>query len=296
MCWTDDAQLPMHGRDPGLHRRELGRLEHPPSEECREERGHVVGGRDDLAGPPRRGADQGRDVDELPGDDRQPAQAPEVAMGDPSGDRTPRRERGCVEAERTKDPFPQLVAERRPRGGLDYETEQDVVRVRVVPVRSGTEEQLVPGGDPHEFTRRPRAPGMGDPLRRPLSVGRVVVETARVVEQLAERDRPALGHKARYPPVHGIREAKPSLGGELERDRGDKRLGDTRDPEAVARRHREAGSDPGQSSGCATDAGGRSHDDDRAGRAVLDELLDDLVQLQHRRGSSCAGRRFRCGG
>ena len=69
---------------------------------------------------------------------------------------------------------------------------------------------------------------------QPFVVG-VVVDPARVVEQLPEADRPAVRNEVRKPTVEWVVEPQHPLGGELEDERRDEGLGDASDAVDVFR-------------------------------------------------------------
>ena len=61
-----------------------------------------------------------------------------------------------------------------------------------------------------------------------------------MVEQLADRDRPAVRDEPRQPFLDRVIEAEPPLADELESDRGNERLRNAPDPEAIGRAQRDA--------------------------------------------------------
>ncbi len=78
-------------------------------------------------------------------------------------------------------------------------------------------------------------------LRRDDQVPRVVVDAARVLKQVADLDPVrVLSQEPGQPPIHRVAQTDPPLGDELEHDRGDHRLGDAADAEAVGCSHRGA--------------------------------------------------------
>ena len=92
--------------------------------------------------------------------------------------------------------------------GLHDQSGQQVVGVRVVVVGAGRADQVVGQGEPDETPRRPHVPEI------PRQVGREdagvvveLVETAGVVEQLADGDPRRAAHETGQVAAHGGRES-----------------------------------------------------------------------------------------
>jgi hypothetical protein len=106
----------------------------------------------------------------------------------------------------------------------------------------------------------------------------IVEQAARVAEQLADRDRVAVGQQPRQDARDRLVEPQPPLVGELQHDHGDERLRNARDAEAVGAGERNAR--PAASETCCArrKPDGVSHDGERAGSSVAYELPRDAVE------------------
>src|SRR5207244_2369504 len=135
-------------------------------------------------------------------------------------------------------PPAKLVCDRLARDSSDDQAEEDVVRVRVRPALAGREQRLVVRGEPDELLRRPRTGEVAAQVGPEQAlVLRVVVEAARVVEELPYGDVLALRDQPGQPPLDRVVEPELALADELEDDDGHERLRDAADAKAVGDAH-----------------------------------------------------------
>src|SRR5262249_20782207 len=101
---------------------------------------------------------------------------------------------GAAHAERPKDAGLNLVLEVPPGDCFDEQTEQNAVRVRIVKALSRGEVWRMTERDAQQFVPRPALLRLVVEYRVEHEVLAVVVEAARHVEELADRDVFAVGH------------------------------------------------------------------------------------------------------
>ena len=142
-----------------------------------------------------------------------------------------------MEAERAEDPVAQLSGDRAVSDRLDHESGQDVVGVRVRPAPARREQRPVRDSDLDQLPGCPHPQRVRQHGGAKGSIVDVVVEAARVLKQLADRDRAAVRDKPRQPTAERIVQLQLSFPDQLQQHRGDERLGDAPDPEPINRRH-----------------------------------------------------------
>jgi hypothetical protein len=102
-----------------------------------------------------------------------------------------------------------------PLGARDDQPEQDVVRVRVAPVRAGCEQRRLSDAPSYELQRPPRLQRISQKLQVEREID-VVAQAAGVVQQLPRGDRGSVGHQTRQPPLHVVVKPQAPLGDELQ--------------------------------------------------------------------------------
>jgi hypothetical protein len=142
--------------------------------------------------------------------------------------------------------------------------------------------------DGDKLARRPLSPRIGEALIDPGLVVIEVEQSARVVEQLAKRDRSTVWNNAGQPTVDRIIEMHSPLRNELQHNRSYERLRDARNAEAICRPQEIAAIAVGHSTRGTYHVGVPSQHAKRTRGAVGDEPLHDLLELslirRHRRG------------
>jgi hypothetical protein len=141
--------------------------------------------------------------------------------------------------------------------------------------------------------RRPRPTRVGDHGPSEGFVPLVVEQAARVVEQLAKRDRSSVRNEPGKPTLNGVVEAELPIGHELEHDRGHEGLREARYPEAVGPSHRGLRPDAPEPAPRTSEPGRCSNDRERAGRSVCDESVGEALKPQARIGLRAADPRTR---
>ena len=137
----------------------------------------------------------------------------------------------------------------------------------------GVEQRRVTRRDRDQLTGRPDVRRIGDlRLVKPRVVD-VVVDPARVVQQLADRDVAAVRNQSGQPVFDGIVECQLPLADELQHDRRDERLRDARDPEACRGTQLDSRVSAREPARRAPDLCRRSKYDERSRRTVMDEPL-----------------------
>ena len=195
------------------------------------------------------------------------------------------------EVEGVEDPARQLGLDLVARGTLDDEAGDHVVRTRIRRDlrRAGREAHRTRGGDLDEAGRRPVVAEVTLQVRREhIGIPLVVGETARVVEELADRDLAAVRDETGKPALDGVAQAKLALCHELQHDCRDVRLRQARDAVPVGRLHRRARRDLGHAGGQPRRFVAVAYEEDHAGGAGGDECIDVLLQ-RGRRGHSARG-------
>src|SRR5689334_20494662 len=117
-----------------------------------------------------------------------------------------RNERRRSKSERTEDPAAQLGGERTAGQAIDEQPEDLVVRARVLPARPGPEVEAVRRGDLDQPLRRRDV--VGSPGRANARIPDVVVQPARVVEELSDGDLTPVREKAGKPMLDRVGEVQ----------------------------------------------------------------------------------------
>ena len=173
--------------------------------------------------------------------------------------------------------------------GFGDEPKQDVVRVRVLPVRAGREPRRMHQSEREELAGRPDATGVAEDCVPKSLVGGVVEQPAGVVHQLAQADRGAVRDEAGEPLLDRVVDVELSFRFELEHDDRDERLRHARDPVVVGCAHRHVRADVGEAGDAAAGRRRRTHVHDGAGAPDLTSVRARSERFSRFGFAACAG-------
>jgi hypothetical protein len=154
-----------------------------------------------------------------------------------TGDRRGGGQARVVEFEGREDPVRECLCQRVSGERLDEPAEEHAVRVRVVEIRPGREVRRPREADRQQLLRRPDSLRVRVERRVERRVLAVVVEPARHVEELPDRDGVAVGDAGQVTRDR-IVQPEPALVHKLEDHRAREGLGDAPDPHMLVDLHR----------------------------------------------------------
>ena len=162
---------------------------------------------------------------------------------------------------------------------LDHQSERDVAGVGVAPPGPGLEHRLVRGSDGDQPARRPHLAAVVELGEEHLVLG-VVVEAARVVQQLPDGDVAPVRDEPGQQALDGVVERELSLSDELEDDRRHEHLRLAADPEAVGWPHSRSRARGFRSRGVPNRVVAVADEHERAGHTGSDDRVERACELE----------------